>query len=214
MEGVKSHYIGETHRTIWDRMGEHFNLLEKCSKESTLYKHWMSHHEEMRTAPKFSVKRLGTYLSGLERQIREALAIQAGEYDNLLNSKSEWAMNAIPRQRVVYKDVLWEQDPAKEENGARNRPPDDNDPPDESKRMLEPSEFENQYTQRKKRRRIQTRTAAEERHENPDRTDRKVALSRQISRQIHVRDQKNGSRQHRVREGTQNGDPSKRQSNR
>ena len=93
-------------------------------------------------------------------------------------------MNTIPRQRVVYKDVLWEQDPAKEENGARNRPPDDKDPP-ESKRMLEPSEFENQYTQRKKRRRIETRTAAEERPENPDRSDRKGALSRQISRQIH-----------------------------
>ena len=141
-------------------MGEHFNLLEKSSKESALLKHWKSHHEELRSAPKFSVKRLGTYLSSLERQIREALAIQAGDYDNLPNSKSEWAMNAIPRQKIVYKDVLWENDPAKEENGAPNKPPDDTDPPDDTKRMLEPNYFESQYAQKRKRRRIQTGTAA------------------------------------------------------
>ena len=45
-EGISSVYIGETHRTIWDRITEHFNLLEKQSTDSALLKHWLSHHEE------------------------------------------------------------------------------------------------------------------------------------------------------------------------
>ena len=121
------------------------------------------------------------------------MAIQTGDYDNLLNSKSEWAMNAFPRQKIVYKDVLWENDPVKGENGAPNKPPDDTDPPD--KRLLEPNEFESQYTQRKKRRKLQTGTAAEARFENPDRVDTQAAKSRQVSRQTNGKDQQKDTTQ-------------------
>ena len=119
-------------------------------------------------------------------------------------------MNAIPRQKIVYKDVLWENDPAKEGNGATNKPPDENDPPDDTKRMLEPNEFESQYAQRRKRRRIQTGTAAEARFENTDRIDIQAAKSRQFPRQTNGKDQQKDSRQNLVLSMQHERVPSKR----
>ena len=50
--------------------------------------------------PKFKVEKLGTYKTATERQIAEALEIEKGAQDELLNSKSEWGNNKIPRQKV------------------------------------------------------------------------------------------------------------------
>ena len=54
-EGIKSQYIGETHRAIFDRMGEHFGKLENRQKDSSLMKHWKSFHPAKNTIVSFAV---------------------------------------------------------------------------------------------------------------------------------------------------------------
>ena len=46
--GVKSLYLGESHRTIFDRMSEHFGKLKNCQKDSSLAKHWKNFHPDMK----------------------------------------------------------------------------------------------------------------------------------------------------------------------
>ena len=89
IQDIKSHYIGETHRAIFDRMGEHFGKLESRQKDSSLMKHWKNFHPGIRMPPKFAVKVMSSHKSATKRQIAEAIAIEEEEYDNLLISKSE-----------------------------------------------------------------------------------------------------------------------------
>ena len=76
--GVKSLYIGETHRTMFDRMAEHFDKLDSKHKDSALMKHWTTIHPEMNKAPSFIPKKMGAYFTSTERQIREALMMEGG----------------------------------------------------------------------------------------------------------------------------------------
>ena len=153
--GTTSQYLGETHRTQFDRIQEHFKLLENRSKESALLKHWEAFHEG-KNNPKFSVRRVGSYLTTTERQIREALKIEAKEYDHIINSKAEWGMNSIPRQKSVYKDEITAG------NQAPVRPPEELSSTEEvgeisqNKRLPDTDTlFSSQYSQRRKRQRIE-----------------------------------------------------------
>ena len=150
-KGLKSLYIGETHRTLWDRTSEHLSKLESRAKDSALLKHWRTVHPENHQEPDFIVKKVGAYLSSTERQIREAIRIDMAQYDHLMNSKGEWGQNAIPRQRTTLNDELWEKpNPGKdnqdEQQGGAN-------PPNGDKKRVPPPEglFEQQYSQRRKR---------------------------------------------------------------
>ena len=126
-------------------------------------KHWKSFHPSKTTPPKFTVKILSSHKSATERQISEAIAIEESDYDNLLNSKSEWGMNAIPRQKTVVDDQVQ----------GRNKPPEtanastansqnqvqrakrsqENDPPDPG--STSNSTFSAQLSQRRKRARLE-----------------------------------------------------------
>ena len=118
-------------------------------------KHWEAFHEG-KNDPKFSVRRVGSYLTTTERQIREALKIEAKEYDNIINSKAEWGMNSIPRQKSVYKDEI------NTGNQAQVRPPEEQSSTEEegessqNKRLPDTQTlFSSQYSQRRKRQRIE-----------------------------------------------------------
>ena len=111
--------------------------------------------------PAFQVKKMGSYMSSTERQIREALLIQKGEYTNLMNSKSEWGTNSIPRQTVTFQDEIW-----KDKKEQRTPYQEDDEPPDQnsqpetrSKRQAAPNLFEGQYSQRKKRTRTERKNS-------------------------------------------------------
>ena len=69
----------------------------------------MNFHEEQKDPPKFQAKKLGSYQTSTERQIREALVIQKGDYDNIMNSNSEWGEYLIPRQTASYMDSKWKE---------------------------------------------------------------------------------------------------------
>ena len=78
-------------------------MLQARNKDNALYKHWRNSNPEKEDPPAFTVAKLASFRSATERQISEALEIERGEYDELLNSKAEWGMNKIPRQ-VVQED--------------------------------------------------------------------------------------------------------------
>ena len=96
-KGEKSHYIGESHRSLTDRLGEHLKDLKAKKSTNSLVKHWDECHSNRKEAPIYSFEVIGTFRSSLERQIQEALTIENEECDRIINSKGEWGRNLIPR---------------------------------------------------------------------------------------------------------------------
>ena len=94
-------YLGESARSLWDRISEHLDDLRRRTTSSVLYRHWQEGHQE-EAEPEFSVEVLGCHRSSTERQIKEALEIQRGKYDELINNKSEWGMNCLVRHGTKY----------------------------------------------------------------------------------------------------------------
>ena len=60
-QGVKSQYLGESHRTLCDRIEGHISGLQSQLKTNALYKQWRNFHDEQKSPPEFQVKRLGSY---------------------------------------------------------------------------------------------------------------------------------------------------------
>ena len=155
-EGVKSHYIGESHRTIFDRMKEHFAKLDSRQKESSLVKHWKNFHSDEKSPPKYVVKVISSHKSATERQIAEAIAIENENYDNLLNSKSEWGQNSIPRQKTVVADYVQGQNKQEASPQTANLDVSSQKPSQRPKRSADDdSTFLGQFSQRKKRQRLE-----------------------------------------------------------
>ena len=110
----------------------------------------------------------------------EALAIESGDYDLLLNSKSEFGRNAIAVQNTRFGDRLWEQRDREPYPGDRSGQSDRSGQPDSSVKQgtkrtgdssLTPetdqvnnddTEFLTQYSQRRKRQRTERRQEATE----------------------------------------------------
>ena len=135
--------------------------MESRNKDNPLYKHWKNFHPEKEAPPKYTVSNLGSYNSATERQLAEALAIERGDYDNLLNSKAEWGKNKIPRQVLQVDDATPAEDsqvrtlgthqkgqkrgaPVGEQNSLQEAPKP-------STEFSKDNHFENQYSQRRKR---------------------------------------------------------------
>ena len=93
-------YRGETHRTFYDRSMEHHEDLKKFKEENPLVKHTMIHHQGI--TPSFTFEVNKAYKTSLSRQIGEAIMINSTDQSKLMNSKSEFGMNAVPR--VVIED--------------------------------------------------------------------------------------------------------------
>ena len=59
-------YIGETSRTLYERVGEHLASLRRWEYASFMFKHWALNHPEMTSPPKFKFSVL--------KQAQESLA--------------------------------------------------------------------------------------------------------------------------------------------
>ena len=88
-------YYGESHRSAWDRSEDHRNALRTEDETYAIVKHWKIEHKEAK--PEFQFKVVKSYRSSLDRQISEAILIDNEPPQHLLNSKSEWGSNRIPR---------------------------------------------------------------------------------------------------------------------
>ena len=89
-------YIGESARSLKERINEHIDKYEKKDKSSVLYKHMQEKHGERKQ--QITVQVL-TACPGdpMLRQVSEAVYIQ--ELSPTLNSKEEWGNTNIPRRR-------------------------------------------------------------------------------------------------------------------
>ena len=92
--GVKYVYIGESHRSWWDRAQDHDRALKSMDETYAT----VTHHQEFHPneTPAFSFKVDRSHKSSLQRQIFEAILIQEEKCDNLLNKRGEWGMNSLP----------------------------------------------------------------------------------------------------------------------
>ena len=74
--------------------------MDKTNTAYAIVKHQVNDHKES-DKPEFTFKVHKSYTSSLERQIKEAIKIDEEPVDALMNSKSEWGLNSIPRITVI-----------------------------------------------------------------------------------------------------------------
>ena len=53
IEGRLRQYIGETHRTYWDRAKEHTKALKDKDTSYGIMKHWVEEHPELTEPPNY-----------------------------------------------------------------------------------------------------------------------------------------------------------------
>ena len=89
MSGVQNRQQEDSvHRTLWDRIVEHREALKQQKETSCLHRHWQDcHHSDQGDNPEYEVKVLKTFRSATERQVSEAMSIEGGDFDLLLNLK-------------------------------------------------------------------------------------------------------------------------------
>ena len=109
-KGILAQYHGESARSGWTRGLEHLSLLENEDDSSPLWKHCVEHHENIKV--QFSMKVEKSHQSPMTRQIHESCAIEHSKSVILMNSKSEWGGQKIPRivVQVQGKDQLEEEE--------------------------------------------------------------------------------------------------------
>ena len=151
-DGIKSLYIGETHRTWYERSSEHQKKLENRTEDSALHKHWAKCHPERTEAPIFSFNVGRTYRTSTERQVAEAIRIETTECVNLLNSKSEYRHNPIVRQTIEFRGEIWQDSKPEEQNDEQHVPKDHGD----QDKVTDP--FKDQFKQRKAKRKADQMT--------------------------------------------------------
>ena len=84
-------YIGETSRSGYERLNEHFKDLANISVKSHMLKHYIERHNNVELKEmRFSVKVLRSYFSAFERQIGESVYINhyLRQGIELMNSKN------------------------------------------------------------------------------------------------------------------------------
>ena len=89
-------YIGETSRSLDERIGEHIGDLKGKKDKSVIWRHFKEEHEE--EEQRYQLKVVTTAPGDpLLRQLMEAILIE--EKKPLLNAKDEWGNRNIPRKR-------------------------------------------------------------------------------------------------------------------
>ena len=145
---------------------EHLKSLGNKEDKSALWKHWTNFHDPQEE-PKFSVKLTGSCLSSTERQLKEALEIEYGQYDRLMNSKSEFGNNCVVRQLVRLGETILDEknDSEPERTGEKN----DNVEPTVMQNNSQ-TDFERQFSQRRRNQRQKTDIPAKKRNGGPPNT--------------------------------------------
>ena len=99
----RGRYVGQSSRTLYERVNEHMTGLRRQEEKNFLFKHWATVHGEMLTAPTFRFRVVKCHKSPMDRVIHEAVRIVNTAS---MNSKSERFGYTIARIIVEPKD--WE----------------------------------------------------------------------------------------------------------
>ena len=97
---IKYKYIGETSRSGYERLREHWRQFKDFSTESHILKHYLNCHTDIKIEEmRMTFRIIGTYRSSFERQIGESIQINHNLLKgvNLLNSRNEYSRCRIPR---------------------------------------------------------------------------------------------------------------------
>ena len=97
-ENRSSIYWGETHRTWWDRCQEHLRALDSGDESYATVKHMMIHHPGRQHDFLFKFEK--SWKTSLQRQIQEAIRIEETDPGSLMNSKTEFGANSVPRVTI------------------------------------------------------------------------------------------------------------------
>ena len=143
-KGKRARYVGESHRSYWDRSLEHLADLRTKNDKNSLVKHWQECHGEQDVPPKYSFNVLKKCRTSLQRQIWEAILIdkEHSQCDYEINQKGEFGINLMPKLMPTMNGELAPEN--KPDESSRKRPPK----PDVSNYK---SNFSTQYSQRRKR---------------------------------------------------------------
>ena len=96
-------YVGESSRSLGERINEHMHGYEKEDKNLMLFKHIKEKHGGVRQELK--IEKLATFPGdAMLRQVTEAVFIN--ETTPALNSKEEWGNTNVPRPRYNYNNVF------------------------------------------------------------------------------------------------------------
>ena len=101
---VPTLYVGESSRSLNERMGEHWSAWRRGKHDSHILKHQHLVHGGNQE-PKFVARAVSFHRTALERQVGDAVRIRRrGGEGALLNSKSEYNRCRIPRLIVEEVD--------------------------------------------------------------------------------------------------------------
>ena len=67
---------------------------------------WASHGLGRNQTPRFTMRVARSFMTALERTVAQAVTIFSNDFDEILNSKSEWGYPRIPRLMVEVGDQL------------------------------------------------------------------------------------------------------------
>ena len=96
-------YVGETSRSLMERMGEHWEDFKSEKDDSHIFKHWeLVHGRE--GYPDIRFKMIRSYQDALSRQVGESVRI--GMRGKVMNSKTVYSRCSLPRLVV---DKGWEE---------------------------------------------------------------------------------------------------------
>ena len=112
--GKTAVYVGESHRSWWDRQAEHVKALINMDNTYATVKHHREAHPE--EDPDFTFKVTGVYKSSLKRQLMEAIKISTQKCDVLMNQRGEWGLNMVPTigTKVLGNMGDWEESPGQQ----------------------------------------------------------------------------------------------------
>ena len=75
MDTGEGTYSGETSRSVYERVGEHYEDMDSLEKDSHVVKHWFTIPPSMDTPPPFRFKIVGKFKDCLTRQLKEAVIL-------------------------------------------------------------------------------------------------------------------------------------------
>ena len=138
--------MGETHRSLLDRALEHEAAVRSGTEGNAMARHAIEFHPEMEEEkPVFTYEVIRSYKTSLARQLDEALLIEREECTTIMNTKGEWGINLVPRLVTEDNSGFLKQKPEDKSSTSAKRPPPES---------REVSHFENQFKQRKKRKKL------------------------------------------------------------
>ena len=93
---IEGEYIGQSSQNAYTRGKKHLSELDQKLEKSVLWKHARRKHDGV--IPDFRMNVTGVYRRDtMIRQISEAVRINEKGMGNLMNDKTEWQLNHIPR---------------------------------------------------------------------------------------------------------------------